>query len=300
MLYSESGCPLASALETKNDRETSELLRIAGLTDENLALGADVTATYTPLEARRAPWADKHRADGEDPSSRAVNECVPTPAAVTDGSTFCSPFWGNDGSESDTDSLTLTLQKPETFDTLAVWFYEDRQPGGYSYPVRYGIEYCCDGIWHQVTTRSQTPRLMCAGRNESRFDAVTSDRVRITVKNRIGHPTAITEVHLMYEGTERHAAMNHGPDMYAHSHDLGGLRAALSVEIVDDGMPFDREPSCRWYIDGAPEGAKFEIADPESPETTMTVSVPGRYRVTLRCTDGEVRRNCAHDVDITG
>ena len=298
VLFSSPSGALPSALDTSVDPETKELLKLAGLTDESLSTGARVTATYTPKAAREAMWEEKHRSDGEDSSSLAVNECAPDPAAVTDGKTVSAPFWGNDGSVNDTDSLTLTLDKEQTFDTLAIWFYDDRQPCGYSYPERYLIEYYRDG-WQSVTTRSQTPRLMCAGRNESRFDAVTSDRVRITVKNRSGHYTAITEARLMYEGTPRRAVMNHGPDMYAHSRNAGGLKAVLSVEVVDDGMPFDRELSYVWHVEGAPEGAEFTIENAEAAETTMTVSRPGRYRVNLHCTDGEIRRCCTHEIEIT-
>ena len=298
VLHASPGGKLSPALGASPDEKTVRLLTKTGLTGENLALGACVDASYTPDRARETPWAEKHRADGNDPTSRAVNEFAPTPAAVTDGRTVCMPFWGNHGSEDEFDTLTITLPHPKTFDTLAVYFYCDRQPGGYSYPRRYLIEYHDERGWHDVTTRSQEPRYMCAGRNVSRFDAVTSDRLRVHFYNRRGHSTAVTEIQLFFDGTPRRAVMNHAPLMYAHSRDLGGLRAALSVEIVDDGMPFDRDLSCRWHVDSAPEGAAFEIDDPSSPETTMTVSTPGRYRVTLNCTDGEIRRNCTHEVDI--
>lgn len=299
VLFSAPGGAIYPALGVGQDDETVRLLTKAGLTGENLAFGSRVEASYTPDRARVTPWAEKHRADGNDPTSRAVNEPVPVPAAVTDGSTVCMPFWGNHGSENEYDTLTLTLSGPVTFDTLAVYFYCDRQPGGYSHPRRYLIEYFADDGWHAVTTRSQEPRYMCAGRNVSRFDAVTSDRVRVHFYNRPGHPTAVTEIQLFFEGTRRRAVMNHPPLMYAHSRDIGGLSAALSVEIVDDGMPFDSDLACHWYVDSAPEGASFSIDDPTSPETMMTVSVSGHYRVTLRCTDGETRRNCTHDIEIS-
>ena len=298
VLFVTSRGALPSSLEVTPDTETSELLERAGLTGENLALGAHVEASYTPSRAREAMWAEKHRADGHDPTSRAENECAPDPAAVTDGIADCMPFWGNDGSGAEFDTLTLTLAAPATFDTLTAHFYDDRQNGGYSYPRRYLIEYCADGEWRPVTTRSQEPRYMCANRNVSRFDAITTDRVRVHFYNRQNHATAVTEIGLFHEGTPRIAVMNHAPLTYPHSRDIGGLRAALAVEVIDDGMPFDRELSCRWSIDGTPQGAVAVIENETSPDTTMTVSEPGVYYVTLHVTDGEIRRNCSHAVEI--
>ncbi len=289
---------LPCALDASLDTPTTELLRLSGLTGENLALSATVTATYTPEKARAALWAEKHRADGSDPTSLATNECVPSPNAVVDGVSSAMPFWSDIGSPNENDSLTLTFATPVTIDTLAIHFYDDRQDGGVSYPRRYGIEYRDGGEWRLVTTRSQTPRYMTANRNESRFDAVTTDAVRVTFEDRAGHSVAVTEIQLFYEGTPRRAVINHSPLLFAHSHDIGGLRAALSVEIVDDGMPFDKSPSCRWSVDGKPDGAVAEIEDAGNPETVMTVSTPGRYYVTLHATDGEIRRHISHFVDI--
>ena len=307
VLFSAARGALPTALRTEAegdglDAETEKLLSLAGLAGNNLLKhpgGVTVTATYTPASAREALWAEKHRADGADPTSRAVNEPVPTPDAVIDGYCGCMPFWSNAGSPNEKDSLTLTFRGGAvTFDTLAAYFYDDRQEGGVSYPRRYLIDYYADGEWRPVTTRSQEPRYMCANRNVSRFDAVTTDRIRVTFENRYGHTTAVTEIQLFHEGTPRKAVMNHAPLVYPHSRDIGGLRAALSVEVIDDGEPFDREPSYRWKVGGVPHGAEFKIENETSPETIMTVSEPGVYHVTLHVTDGEIRRNCSHSVEI--
>ncbi len=301
VIFSEKSEKLSSALECEiTDEKTLRLFSLAGVeecsADKNLALGAKVCASYTPKAAREAMWAEKHRADGYDESSVAVNEYAPSPDAVVDGKAECMPFWGNFGSSAAFDTLTLLLPEARTFDTLTVHFYDDRQKGGYSYPRRYLIEYEKDGKWLPVTTRSQTPRFMCANRNESRFDAVTADRLRVHFYNRIGHYTAVTEIALYSEGTPRVPVINYAPEVYAHSHDIGGLKASLSVEVRDDGMPFDKELTCHWTVGHKPEGASVSIEDENSPETVMTVSEPGRYHVTLHVTDGEIRRHCAHSV----
>ncbi len=289
---------LPSALECETtDEKTLRLYSLAGIDRrENLALGATVTASYTPKTAREAMWAEKHRADGYDESSKAVNEYAPTPEAVVDGKSECMPFWGNFGSTNEYDTLTLTFPEPRTFDTLVAHFYDDRQKVGYSYPRRYLIEYLSNGEWHPVTTRSQSPRFMCANRNESRFDAVTTDALRVHFYSRIGHFTAVTEIALYSEGTPRVPVINYAPEVYAHSNDLGGLKARLAVEIRDDGMPFDKDLSCHWTVGHRPDGASVSIEDENSPETVMTVSAPGWYHVTLHVTDGEIRRHCAHAV----
>ncbi len=282
-----------------DDVKTEKLLSLAGITGyEDLARGAKVEATFTPETAREAMWAEKHRADGHDPSSLAVNEYAPTPDAVVDGIYECMPFWGNFESPNEFDTLTLTLSEPKTFDTLTAYFYDDRQKGGYSFPRRYLIEYFENGEWKPVTTRSQTPRFMCANKNESRFDAVTTDKVRVHLYNRLHHYTAVTEVTLHYEGTVRQPVINYSPAVYPQSADIGGLKARLYVEVVDDGMPFDRDLSYSWRVDWLPEGVSAIIEDPTSPDTVMTVSAPGRYHVTMNVTDGEIRRNCSHSVFI--
>lgn len=282
-----------------SDEKTRHILEIAGISElENLAVGATAEASFTPDSAREALWAEKHRADGFDPSSLAVNEYAPTPDAVVDGKYECMPFWGNFGSENEFDTVTLTLPEVRTFDTLTAYFYDDRQKGGYSYPRRYLIEYFKNGEWLPVTTRSQSPRFMTANRNVSRFDAVSTDKVRIHVYNRLHHYTAITEIALHYEGSERRPVINYSPAVFPMSSDLGGLRARLCVEVKDDGMPFDKDLSYRWHIDWKPEGASAVIEDPTSYDTVMNVSAPGRYHVTMHVTDGEIRRHCSHAVFI--
>lgn len=285
------------ALECDTDEETLRLLGLAGLSDsENLALGAAVTATFTPDVARVAMWAEKHRADGHDETSVAVNEYAPTTDAIVDGKCHAMPFWGNFDSPNEFDTLTLTLPECRTIDTLTAYFYDDRQKDGYSYPRRYLIEYLENDEWFPVTTRSQEPRFMCANKNVSRFDAVTTDSIRVHVYNRLGHYTAVTEIELSYEGTPRSPVINYAPEVYAGSSDIGGLKARLYVDVRDDGMPFDSDMSYRWSVDHRPDGASVVIDDPTCPDTVMTVSAPGRYHVTLHTTDGEIRRHCSHAV----
>ena len=92
------------------DENVVEMLKKSGINGlANEAEGASVTASYTPDKARAAAWAEKHRADGSDTTSKAVNETAPDPQAVTDGMTVNMPFWGNDQSPNATDSLVIDL-----------------------------------------------------------------------------------------------------------------------------------------------------------------------------------------------
>ena len=144
VLFSKGGAAIPTALDTVvTDERTLQLMSISGMYQDgeggfltNEAEGAQVSATYTPSAARAASWAEKHRADGSDSTSRAVNEEKPDPKAVVDGTTVDMPFWGNDKSPNAKDSLTLTLAEPKSVDMAAIYFYNDRQPGGYAEPSK--------------------------------------------------------------------------------------------------------------------------------------------------------------------
>lgn len=303
LLYSAPTRKLGAALDIDSfDKRTEELLSRAGITKlPNLALGAKVTASYTPTEARPAPWEEKHRSDGGDETSLAENECVPTVAALTDGRCERMPFWGNFGSTAPFDTLTLTLDEKKTFDTLVMYFYDDRQPGGYSAPRRYIIEYRDGDEWKLVERRSQDPLYIAPNRNVSRFAAVTSDAVRVHIYNKHKHFTAVTEIQLFYEGTERREVFNRPPEvLYFDCADIGGNKARLRVVCRDDGLPYDDgcDLTVKWRLGGTPEGAVGVIEDDTSPDTILTVSKPGRYWLSCNISDGLTCRGCGVTVHI--
>ena len=142
--------PTATEVSLTDEKEVG-ILKKSGINGlENLAKAALVEASFTPSSARAASWESSHRGDGNDPTSRAVNETAPDPQAVTDGMTVNMPFWGNDGSSSDTDFLIVNLDGEKQVDMLDIYFYNDRQNGGYSEPQKYAVEYWDGSDWKHV------------------------------------------------------------------------------------------------------------------------------------------------------
>ena len=111
IVTNNGGAAIPTAMNTAiTEKKVLNMLEKSGVHGmTNLAEGAEVTATFTPDKARAASWAEKHRADGSDSTSKAVNETAPDPQAVVDGTTVDMPFWGNYGSVNERDSLTLKL-----------------------------------------------------------------------------------------------------------------------------------------------------------------------------------------------
>ena len=293
IVTNNGGAAIPTAMNTAiTEEKVLNMLEKSGVHGmTNLAEGAEVTATFTPDKARAASWAEKHRADGSDSTSKAVNETVPDPQAVVDGTTVDMPFWGNYGSVNERDSLTLKLSSKQTVDMATLYFYNDRQTNGYSEPSKFTVEYWDGEAWQAVRQQTRTPSAPRANYNAVYFAPVETDQFRFTFTNKDKGFTAVTEIQLFNEGGDRdHPAQNTAPSVkLAEDTSLtGNLYTTLKATCTDDGMPYDKDMSYAWEVISAPEGAETLLSSANKPTTTISGTVEGEYTVRFTVSDGEL------------
>lgn len=293
IVTNNGGAAIPTAMNTAiTEEKVLNMLEKSGVHGmTNLAEGAEVTATFTPDKARAASWAEKHRADGSDSTSKAVNETAPDPQAVVDGTTVDMPFWGNYGSVNERDSLTLKLSSKQTVDMATLYFYNDRQTNGYSEPSKFTVEYWDGEAWQAVRQQTRTPSAPRANYNAVYFAPVETDQFRFTFTNKDKGFTAVTEIQLFNEGGDRdHPAQNTAPSVkLAEDTSLtGNLYTTLKATCTDDGMPYDKDMSYAWEVIAAPEGAETLLSSANKPTTTISGTVEGEYTVRFTVSDGEL------------
>ena len=293
IVTNNGGAAIPTAMNTAiTEEKVLNMLEKSGVHGmTNLAEGAEVTATFTPDKARAASWAEKHRADGSDSTSKAVNETAPDPQAVVDGTTVDMPFWGNYGSVNERDSLTLKLSSKQTVDMATLYFYNDRQTNGYSEPSKFAVEYWDGEAWQAVRQQTRTPSAPRANYNAVYFAPVETDQFRFTFTNKDKGFTAVTEIQLFNEGGDRdHPAQNTAPSVkLAEDTSLtGNLYTTLKATCTDDGMPYDKDMSYAWEVIAAPEGAETLLSSANKPTTTISGTVEGEYTVRFTVSDGEL------------
>lgn len=293
VVTNNGGAAIPTAMNTAiTEEKVLNMLEKSGVHGmTNLAEGAEVTATFTPDKARAASWAEKHRADGSDSTSKAVNETVPDPQAVVDGTTVDMPFWGNYGSVNERDSLTLKLSSKQTVDMATLYFYNDRQTNGYSEPSKFTVEYWDGEAWQAVRQQTRTPSAPRANYNAVYFAPVETDQFRFTFTNKDKGFTAVTEIQLFNEGGDRdHPAQNTAPSVkLAEDTSLtGNLYTTLKATCTDDGLPYDKDMSYAWEVIAAPEGAETLLSSANKPTTTISGTVEGEYTVRFTVSDGEL------------
>ena len=293
IVTNNGGAAIPTAMNTAiTEEKVLNMLEKSGVHGmTNLAEGAEVTATFTPDKARAASWAEKHRADGSDSTSKAVNETAPDPQAVVDGTTVDMPFWGNYGSVNERDSLTLKLSSKQTVDMATLYFYNDRQTNGYSEPSKFTVEYWDGEAWQAVRQQTRTPSAPRANYNAVYFAPVETDQLRFTFTNKDKGFTAVTEIQLFNEGGDRdHPAQNTAPTVkLAEDTSLtGNLYTTLKATCTDDGMPYDKDMSYAWEVISAPEGAETLLSSANKPTTTISGTVEGEYTVRFTVSDGEL------------
>ena len=293
IVTNNGGAAIPTAMNTAiTEEKVLNMLEKSGVHGmTNLAEGAEVTATFTPDKARAASWAEKHRADGSDSTSKAVNETAPDPQAVVDGTTVDMPFWGNYGSVNERDSLTLKLSSKQTVDMATLYFYNDRQTNGYSEPSKFAVEYWDGEAWQSVRQQTRTPSAPRANYNAVYFAPVETDQFRFTFTNKDKGFTAVTEIQLFNEGGDRdHPAQNKAPSVkLAEDTSLtGNLYTTLKATCTDDGLPYDKDMSYAWEVISAPEGAETLLSSANKPTTTISGSVEGEYTVRFTVSDGEL------------
>ena len=293
IVTNNGGAAIPTAMNTAiTEEKVLNMLEKSGVHGmTNLAEGAEVTATFTPDKARAASWAEKHRADGSDSTSKAVNETVPDPQAVVDGTTVDMPFWGNYGSVNERDSLTLKLSSKQTVDMATLYFYNDRQTNGYSEPSKFAVEYWDGEAWQAVRQQTRTPSAPRANYNAVYFAPVETDQFRFTFTNKDKGFTAVTEIQLFNEGGDRdHPAQNTAPSvkLAEDTSMTGNLYTTLKATCTDDGQPYDKDMSYAWELVSAPEGAEVILSSANKPTTTISGSVEGEYTVRFTVSDGEL------------
>ena len=293
IVTNNGGAAIPTAMNTAiTEEKVLNMLEKSGVHGmTNLAEGAEVTATFTPDKARAASWAEKHRADGSDSTSKAVNETAPDPQAVVDGTTVDMPFWGNYGSVNERDSLTLKLSSKQTVDMATLYFYNDRQTNGYSEPSKFAVEYWDGEAWQAVRQQTRTPSAPRANYNAVYFAPVETDQFRFTFTNKDKGFTAVTEIQLFNEGGDRdHPAQNTAPSvkLAEDTSMTGNLYTTLKATCTDDGMPYDKDMSYVWKLVSAPEGAEVILSSANKPTTTISGSVEGEYTVRFTVSDGEL------------
>ena len=293
IVTNNGGAAIPTAMNTAiTEEKVLNMLEKSGVHGmTNLAEGAEVTATFTPDKARAASWAEKHRADGSDSTSKAVNETVPDPQAVVDGTTVDMPFWGNYGSVNERDSLTLKLSSKQTVDMATLYFYNDRQTNGYSEPSKFAVEYWDGEAWQAVRQQTRTPSAPRANYNAVYFAPVETDQFRFTFTNKDKGFTAVTEIQLFNEGGDRdHPAQNTAPSvkLAEDTSMTGNLYTTLKATCTDDGMPYDKDMSYVWELVSAPEGAEVILSSANKPTTTISGTVEGEYTVRFTVSDGEL------------
>ena len=293
IVTNNGGAAIPTAMNTAiTEEKVLNMLEKSGVHGmTNLAEGAEVTATFTPDKARAASWAEKHRADGSDSTSKAVNETAPDPQAVVDGTTVDMPFWGNYGSVNERDSLTLKLSSKQTVDMATLYFYNDRQTNGYSEPSKFAVEYWDGEAWQSVRQQTRTPSAPRANYNAVYFAPVETDQLRFTFTNKDKGFTAVTEIQLFNEGGDRdHPAQNAAPSVkLAEDTSLtGNLYTTLKATCTDDGLPYDKDMSYAWELISAPEGAETLLSSANKPTTTISGTVEGEYTVRFTVSDGEL------------
>lgn len=293
IVTNNGGAAIPTAMNTAiTEEKVLNMLEKSGVHGmTNLAEGAEVTATFTPDKARAASWAEKHRADGSDSTSKAVNETVPDPQAVVDGTTVDMPFWGNYGSVNERDSLTLKLSSKQTVDMATLYFYNDRQTNGYSEPSKFAVEYWDGEAWQAVRQQTRTPSAPRANYNAVYFAPVETDQFRFTFTNKDKGFTAVTEIQLFNEGGDRdHPAQNTAPSvkLAEDTSMTGNLYTTLKATCTDDGLPYDKDMSYVWELVSAPEGAEVILSSANKPTTTISGSVEGEYTVRFTVSDGEL------------
>lgn len=293
IVTNNGGAAIPTAMNTAiTEEKVLNMLEKSGVHGmTNLAEGAEVTATFTPDKARAASWAEKHRADGSDSTSKAVNETAPDPQAVVDGTTVDMPFWGNYGSVNERDSLTLKLSSKQTVDMATLYFYNDRQTNGYSEPSKFTVEYWDGEAWQAVRQQTRTPSAPRANYNAVYFAPVETDQFRFTFTNKDKGFTAVTEIQLFNEGGDRdHPAQNTAPSvkLAEDTSMTGNLYTTLKATCTDDGLPYDKDMSYAWELVSAPEGAEVILSSANKPTTTISGSVEGEYTVRFTVSDGEL------------
>ncbi len=298
----DTGADVPTAVDTEiEDERVVDYMKTAGidLTEDatNLASSATLSSSYTQAGTRPTPWRTFHTPGitgqmNYTPGAIATTERPVSLDAVNDGNTVSEPYWGNYGTTTSKGYIELDLGSAKTFDNVKVFFYSDRQTGGYREPARYFVQVPDgSGGWKAVPNQWKSMAIPQAKFNEALFDTVTSDKVRVAFDNAPGNFTAISEIQVFDSGREVPDVAGNAAPVVTVNRDAAGngnLRTRLVATASDDGLPYDQDLTFGWEVVSKPAGAGAIISSPSSLTTTVTGTIPGDYVFRFRASDGEL------------
>jgi hypothetical protein len=140
----------------------------------NLALGKAVSASFTSSSPSLSITNASFAVDGFTVSG------IP----VTVGSwTARNPIWGTEGSPNSQDWLEVNLGSATTFDTVKLYFYNNKTfpIGGNTYrqPSSYSVQYFNGSAWVDVPAQVKTPATPLPNYNKVTFSDLSAQRVRV-------------------------------------------------------------------------------------------------------------------------
>jgi hypothetical protein len=168
---------------------------------------------------------------------------------------------------------------------MNIYFYNDRQSGGYAEPAAYTLEYWDGSEWQHASNQTRYPDTIQANYNNNKFTPVTTEKVRVAFANIPGKYTAVTEIQLYAEGGERPLVENAAPvvEIFEDESKRSNLKVTLVGSVTDDGMPYGEELATEWSVISKPDPeAMVFFSGASEMEKSVSVSVPGDMLYGLR------------------
>jgi PKD repeat protein len=267
-----------------------------GLT--NLAEGRPVSASFTTTTPALRATSPEFVVDGFTNAG--------TPVQGTGGYLAPNTIWGacstalpacGNGSPEDEHWLEIDLGQPTAFDTVKLYFFNDKDynprdkpdPDGntYRHPSSYTIQYHDGDGWVDVLGQIRTSDVPQANYNLVAFPEVNAQRVRVSMTRTGDFGIGVKEIQIFSTGVD--VELPTAPLVRASASPTSGLEP-LTVQFTGFAEdPQGGDVTVEWdFGDGATSG---EL----SPEHTY--SVPGSYTATLTATDSDGETGSA-SVDI--
>ncbi|WP_434031400.1 Ig-like domain-containing protein [[Pseudomonas] boreopolis] len=222
---------------------------------------------------------------------------------AVDGSTANEPFWGTAGSPDASDWIELDFARPQTLDTLLLYFYrsssaEGEQHGfpsgtraGYAPPWMYTLQYLDGGTWKDVPGQVRDPSIAQGNRNRLRFPAIGAARFRVKVFHAGTLRTGIKEIQAYATGMPAPKAVaNRAPQVVAWQEDRASASGALrlSGRVGDDAWPQGRL-ALHWSRLSGPRDGEAIFEDAGATDTFVRFTAAGDYVLRLTASDGALQ-----------
>ncbi|WP_054860299.1 discoidin domain-containing protein [Gracilibacillus sp. JCM 18860] len=244
---------------------------------ENLAKGKPVQASYTsqgtsPEEVTKAENAVDGFTVSGLPTTRGNHYAAP------------NPIWGGTkGSDNDQEWFEVDFGKSTTFDNVKLYFYSDKHLGNYREPLYYNIQYLNGEEWVNIPYQKKS-RLQ-ANYNEVQFNAVTSQKVRVSMRPFPGFAVGLKEIQVFETGIEVPAEPNKAPkvSVFIDKDFNQPMKKRFIASVEDDGQP-KAFPEISWSKTSGPGEVIFD--NPNSIRTVASFSEEGKYVLTVTADDG--------------